>query len=126
MVQSNGLSSRIKSLYNQSLRDGTRPSLKALTKILSQELKSFDHVYIVLDALDEFSDNNGGREELINMMRKFSNNIHLLVTSRDISTIGLLFKALDTRLDIQAADDDIKSYITSMLSCGHLAHLIKG
>ncbi|SJL14209.1 uncharacterized protein ARMOST_17664 [Armillaria ostoyae] len=82
-------------------------------------------VYIVLDALDEFTDNNGEREELINTMRKFNNNIHLLVTLRDITTIGLLFKA-DTRFNIQAANNDINLYIMSKLSCGHLASLIKG
>ncbi|PBK85136.1 hypothetical protein ARMGADRAFT_942500, partial [Armillaria gallica] len=49
----------------------------------------------------------------------------LLVTSRDITTIGLLFKA-DIRLDIRASDNDINSYIMSKLSCGRLASLIKG
>ncbi len=58
-------------------------------------------------------------------MRKFNTNIHLLVTLRDISTIGLLFEA-DTRLDIRAAVDDINLYIMSRLSCGRLARLTKG
>ncbi len=110
--------------------DGTRPSLNDLTKILSQELASFYHVYIVLDALDEFT---GGKleeqmnkqEELIRITKSLGDNIHLLVTSRDITSIGSLFKA-DTKLNIQAAEDDINSYIMSKLSCGRLAEFIKG
>ncbi|KAK0430759.1 hypothetical protein EV421DRAFT_241470 [Armillaria borealis] len=125
LVQDSGLSDPITLLYNLCCHDGTRPSLNVLTKILSQELESFHHVYIVLEALDEFTDNNGGREELINTIRKLNNNIHLLVTSRDITTISLLFKA-DSRLDIRAANNDINSYIMSKLSCGRLARLIKG
>ena len=104
--------------------NGTRPSLSDLTKILSHELASFYRVYIVLDALDEFSDDNGGQERLIETMRSLCNNIHLLVMSRDITTIGLLFKA-DTRLDIRADDKDISLYIMSKLSYGRLASLIK-
>ncbi|KAK0438148.1 ankyrin repeat-containing domain protein [Desarmillaria tabescens] len=125
LIQDHGLSPSITSLYNELRRKQTRPSLGALTKILSQELESFHRVYIVLDALDEFIDNNGGREELIDMIKSLGDNIHLCVTSRVITTIGTLFEE-DTRLDIRASDDDIKAYITTKLSCGRLARLIKG
>ncbi|KAK0432044.1 hypothetical protein EV421DRAFT_1911347 [Armillaria borealis] len=53
LIQDNGLSIPITSLYSQCLRDQTRPSLDDLTKILSQEFTSFQRVFIVLDALDE-------------------------------------------------------------------------
>ncbi|KAK0184075.1 hypothetical protein F5146DRAFT_1106156 [Armillaria mellea] len=130
LVQDNGLSNQITSLYNQCFHKKKQPSLDVLIKILSQELASFYHVYIVLDALDEFT---GGKpeeqmdkqEELIRTIKLLGDNIHLLVTSRDIVTIGSLFKA-DTRLDIQAANDDIHLYIISKLSSGRLARFIKG
>ncbi|KAK0216580.1 hypothetical protein EDD85DRAFT_436907 [Armillaria nabsnona] len=125
LVQDRGLSSPIASLYNHYYRLQTRPSLDALTKILSQELKLFDHVYIILDALDEFTDDNGGREELIETMKSLGDNTHLLVTSRDITTIGFLFEE-DIWKDIRAADEDIKTYIMSKLSSGRLARHIKG
>ncbi len=125
LVQDHGLSSLVASLYNHFYRHQTRPSLDALTKILSQELKSFDHVYIVLDALDEFTDDNGGREELIETLKSLGDNTHLLVTSRDITTIGFLFED-DIWMDIRAADEDIKTYIMSKLSSGRLARHTKG
>ncbi|KAK0219096.1 hypothetical protein IW262DRAFT_1079373 [Armillaria fumosa] len=125
LIQDNGLSIPITSLYSQCLRDQTRPSLDDLAKILSQEFKSFQRIYIVLDTLDEFIDDNGGREELIDVIKSLGDNIYLLVTSRDITTIGSLFEE-DTRLDIRATDEDINAYITNKLSRGRLTRHIKG
>ncbi|PBK68288.1 hypothetical protein ARMSODRAFT_888041 [Armillaria solidipes] len=125
LIQDNGLSVPITSLYSQCLRDQTRPSLDDLTKILSQEFTSFQRVFIVLDALDEFIDDNGGREELIDVIKSLGDNIHLLVTSRDLTTIGSLFEE-DTRLDIRATDEDINAYIAIKLSRGRLSRHIRG
>ncbi|SJL14259.1 uncharacterized protein ARMOST_17715 [Armillaria ostoyae] len=54
LVRDKGLCSAILMFYSQCLRDGTQPSFNAITKILSQEMDSFNHVCVVLDALDEF------------------------------------------------------------------------
>ncbi|PBK81206.1 hypothetical protein ARMGADRAFT_812790, partial [Armillaria gallica] len=123
LVQDHGLSDSITSLYKWCLRNQMRPSLDTLIKTLSQELESFCHVYIVLDALDEFTDDN--QEELINTTRSLGNNIHLLVTSREIPKIRLLFKD-ETRLDIRAAAADINTFVMSKLSQGDIANLING
>ncbi len=123
LVQDSGrLSDPLTLLYDQCHRNGTRPSLNVLTKILWQEFKSFYHVYIVLDALDEFTDDK--QEELINKIRSLGDNIHLLVTSREILRIGLLFKG-DARLDIQAVEADIKMFVINKLQ-GTIADLING
>ena len=130
LVQDNGLSNQITLLYEQCHLKETWPSPDDLIKTLSQELASFYHVYIVLDALDEFT--GGKPEEQINQQEELSktiqllgDNIHLLVTSRNIITIGSLFKA-DAKLNIQAANDDIHLYIIRKLSSGHLTRFIKG
>ncbi|KAK0219055.1 hypothetical protein IW262DRAFT_1462676 [Armillaria fumosa] len=120
-VQVHGLSDSISSLYD----DNTPLYLNNLTTILAQELKSFDHVYIILDALDEFPENDGGQEKLVNVLRELGSNTRLLVMSRDIPAIGSLFKT-DTWLHIWAIDEDIKTYIKTKLSSGRLAHHIKG
>ncbi|KAK0480424.1 hypothetical protein EDD18DRAFT_1439630, partial [Armillaria luteobubalina] len=80
---------------------------------------------IILDALDEFPENDGGQEKLVNVLRELGSNTRLLVMSRDIPAIGSLFKT-DTWLDIWATDEDIKTYIETKLSSGRLAHHIKG
>ncbi|KAK0219028.1 hypothetical protein IW262DRAFT_1388683 [Armillaria fumosa] len=116
-VQEHGLSDSIASLHN----DNTPLCLNDLTTILAQELKSFDHVYMILDALDEFPENDGGQEMLVNMLQELGSKTRLPVMSRDIPAIGSLFKT-DTWLDIWATDEDIKT----KLSSGRLAHHIKG
>ncbi|KAK0435988.1 hypothetical protein EV421DRAFT_1146278 [Armillaria borealis] len=123
LVQDNGLSDPITLLYHRCLRDETRPTLDTLTKTLSEELKSFYCVYIVLDALDEFTDDK--QEELINTTRLLGDNIHLLVTLREITKIGRLFEE-DVRLDIQATDADITMFVADKLSQGDLATLSNG
>ncbi len=120
-VQAHGLSDSIAFLYD----DNTPLILDNLTKILAQELKSFDRVYIILDALDEFPENDGGQEKLVNVLRGLGSNARLLVMSRDIPSIGSLFKT-DTWLDIWATDEDIKTYLKTKLSSGRLARHIKG
>ncbi|KAK0439022.1 uncharacterized protein EV420DRAFT_1651169 [Desarmillaria tabescens] len=54
-VQACGLSTLITDLHEKSVDAKKNPSHNDLIKCLSEELKSFHHVYIVLDALDEFS-----------------------------------------------------------------------
>ncbi|PBK81229.1 hypothetical protein ARMGADRAFT_813254 [Armillaria gallica] len=123
LVQDSGLSDPVKSLYDQCRRNGTRPSLNVLTKILLQEFKSFHHVYIVLDALDECTDDK--RKGLIKRISSLGDNIYLLVTSRQFSDIEQLFKK-DTRLDILATDADIFTLVMDRLSRGNLANLVNG
>ncbi|SJL06971.1 uncharacterized protein ARMOST_10313 [Armillaria ostoyae] len=120
-VQAHGLSDSITFLYDNN----TPLFFDDLTEVLVEELKSFDHVYIILDALDEFLENDGGQEKLINALRTLGSNTRLLVMSTDLPAIASLFKT-DTRLDIRAADEDIKTYIMNKLSSGRLAHHIKG
>ncbi|KAK0485387.1 hypothetical protein EDD18DRAFT_1361068 [Armillaria luteobubalina] len=120
-VQAHGLSDSIAFLYDNN----TPLFLDNLAEILVQELKSFDRVYIILDALDEFPENDGSQEKLISVLRALGNNTRLLVMSRDIPAIGSLFQT-DTWLDIRATDKDIKAYIKTKLSSGHLARHIKG
>ncbi|KAK0438163.1 uncharacterized protein EV420DRAFT_1769796 [Desarmillaria tabescens] len=119
------LTDSIKSFYNRYSRNGTRPSLDGITNLLSQELEPFRHVYIILDALDEFNKNLGGRKELIDILRALGDNICLLVTSRNIHTIRSLFVA-DTKLDIRADGADIRKTILVKLKQGYLPISLKG
>ncbi|PBK60949.1 hypothetical protein ARMSODRAFT_1089955 [Armillaria solidipes] len=126
-IQSQGLSSHSKSVYVKESANGTQPSVDTLSDTLSKALGSYGgRVYIVLDALDEFTDTDGGRRRLIDTLKSLAgDDIRLLVTSRDIATIELLFE-IDTRLDIRAADEDINKFVMKRLSQDDLANLIRG
>ncbi|KAK0184070.1 hypothetical protein F5146DRAFT_330709 [Armillaria mellea] len=109
-------------LHNMDRR--TPPSLDDLIKILSEELKLFSRVYIVLDALDEFTPNDQG--ELIKTLKLLANNIHLLVTSRPVSPVTALESLVGehTELAIRAADNDVALYVKSKIYRGYLANII--
>ncbi|KAK0215938.1 hypothetical protein EDD85DRAFT_439120 [Armillaria nabsnona] len=124
LVQDYGLSPLTKTLHAD--RETKHPSLDDLIKCLSEALQcASSHVYIVLDALDEFTNNY--REHLINVIRgSLGNNIHLFVTLRPDIGLDSLFEA-DTTLDIEASTDDIELYIRDRLSQSRcLASNVKG
>ncbi|PBK87757.1 ankyrin, partial [Armillaria gallica] len=113
LVQDYGLSPLTKTLHAD--RETKHPSLDDLTKCLSEALQyASSHVYIVLDALDEFA--NDHREDLINVVREsLGHEIYLLVTLRPDIGLDVLFEG-DTTLDIEASADDIEIYIRDRIS----------
>ncbi|PBK85113.1 hypothetical protein ARMGADRAFT_1067102 [Armillaria gallica] len=113
LVQDYGLSPLTKTLHADW--ETKHPSLDDLTKCLSEALQyASSHVYIVLDALDEFA--NDHREDLINVVREsLGHEIYLLVTLRPDIGLDVLFEG-DTTLDIEASAYDIEIYIRDRLS----------
>ncbi|KAK0187403.1 hypothetical protein F5146DRAFT_1210125 [Armillaria mellea] len=91
LVQDYGLFPLTKTLYAD--QKTKHPSLNDLTKCLSEALQCVSsHVYLVLDALDEFA--NDHCAHLINVIwRSLGNNIHLLVMSRPDIGLDPLFEA---------------------------------
>ncbi|KAK0438142.1 uncharacterized protein EV420DRAFT_1651193 [Desarmillaria tabescens] len=79
-IQSQGLSSHSKSVYiEECVNNGRRqPSDLTLSDTLSKQLRSYKgHVYIVLDALDEFNDDDGGQGQLIDTLRSLGDNVRV-------------------------------------------------
>ena len=74
----------------------------------------FRETYIVIDALDECSEENGIRGEFIACLLNCLPNIRLLVTSRQIPTIGACLKP-HFRLDVRADDGEIMSFIEAQI-----------
>ncbi|KAK0439045.1 uncharacterized protein EV420DRAFT_1279815 [Desarmillaria tabescens] len=112
------LTASIEFLYDWYCYDETQPSLKDCISLLFEELKSYDCVYIVLDALDELDD-DGRRKGLIDALRALGSQIRLLVTSRNLDTMRSLFEA-DTKLEIRASDTDVEKCIMAGLMKGNL------
>ncbi|CAG8978260.1 hypothetical protein HYALB_00009157 [Hymenoscyphus albidus] len=96
--------------------------LKSLISILKEVTESFDDIYIVLDALDEFprSNDGKGRNELLKCIHKIRGlqikSLHFLATSRKEADILKLFGSFAT-IDAAGADveADIRKYIDQRL-----------
>jgi hypothetical protein len=108
------------SQFHDSYGGNTLPD-QALLDCLHQIINKFDHVYIILDALDE-SPRHKHREDLLqtlgDMRRWRGPGLHLLVTSRDEQDIRESLEALDDQIismKNNLVDDDIASFVS-----GHL------
>lgn len=107
---------------------GRRPDRETLEGTLVATIHGFEHVYVVIDALDECPYQNGERKKLsasiCRVYEKTTENIHLLCTSRkevDIETAmtPLLVISTNTTIDLliykEAVHHDIGLYIDKTL-----------
>jgi hypothetical protein len=79
--------------YKDLSRSGVRPSLHQLIELLDLAIESFPTTYIIIDALDECSNESGVREEFIHALKTIqdrSKNLKLLITSRHFESISRL------------------------------------
>ncbi|KIM82512.1 hypothetical protein PILCRDRAFT_70744, partial [Piloderma croceum F 1598] len=105
-------SDNVKSLHEQHVGRGTRPTYEELKKAFQSEVGT-SNVYIVVDALDECLERDQGY--LITELRSLGSAIHLMVTSRPLLSIEQLFQHA-TRLDILANDTDVRKYIEDRIA----------
>jgi len=106
------ISDNVKSLYEQHVGRGTRPTYEELKKAFQSEVRA-SSVYVVVDALDECLERDQGY--LITELRSLGNAIQLMVTSRPLLSIEQLFQHA-TRLDILANGTDVRKYIEDRMA----------
>ncbi|KAF7981779.1 hypothetical protein HWV62_31859 [Athelia sp. TMB] len=113
----------LKESYEDHGAGREQPSLKALYDTLRLVVEGFDHVYIVIDSLDECGD----RAELLQSIKTIANwdcnNVHLLLTSRpepDITgPLGHIDRICPVRIQGAALYKDIAAYLDAQLSSKH-------
>jgi hypothetical protein len=102
----------LSNLYDRHRLRRTRPPLDEILNVLQSVLTSHSKVYVVLDALDECSERDGTRSQLLRICRNLQKitDLHLMTTSRDIPDIVQEFK--DTpRVEVRASNADLKRYV---------------
>ena len=119
------ISDDIISLYRHHSKKQTRPTLDELSKLLQLEVRRLSNVFIAIDALDECLESNHTRESFLAEIRKLQPTIHLLITSRHVSTIEREFEKA-ARVEIRASDEDVRRYLEGRIeSEGRLVRLVK-
>ncbi|KAF4438202.1 ankyrin repeat [Fusarium acutatum] len=101
----------LKSLYVEKCNGKERPSPHDITKALRDVINSFDQVFIMVDAIDEFEATESLFSELSSLQEHTMAN--LFITSRPPaqSLENTLYKLQGClRKDIQADDHDVKLY----------------
>ncbi|KAG8525700.1 uncharacterized protein KY384_000460 [Bacidia gigantensis] len=107
--QGNSIQTNLLKQYRTEVRD---PSIKELTKILSDVVDVSKYIYLVVDALDEFED----RKTLLPILHQLARvGIRVFITSRDIPDIRNALPAA-TKLHIQSSRADLELYVRSRLA----------
>ena len=95
---------------------GREPDLASLKKVLQELIGGFDHVYIVIDALDECKGRRKLMEWISHVCKSSKNGLHLLATSRPDPDIEDVLRSLATPIGMDGNDMsvDMEKYIDEM------------
>ena len=94
----------------------SRPSLEEYLGILDALcLRCYAGVYIVIDALNECTDEGNTRQILLKELQQKPRCIRLMVTSREIPSISVQLPTAK-QLKISARDEDIMDYVEQRAS----------
>jgi hypothetical protein len=91
-----------------------RPSMKATLDALRIIVSTYQTVYVVIDALDECSESNGERSELVGHLREMPSNLKILCTSRELPDIEKLFSE-SGKVYIHAQETDVEKYLKGQI-----------
>ena len=104
------LSDEISNLYYSHSPHNSCPSLTDLSSLLKSESGSFERLFVIVDALDECTEEDDERARFVRTVLNSIPKVYLLVTSRDIATIDNEIGP-SIRLDISANPQDVQHYI---------------
>lgn len=113
IIRKTALSPEISHFYQSHVRQHSRPTIRELSALLRSETQELSTVFVVLDALDEFTDSyrGGSAERLLIEVEKLGPSFKLLVTSRPhVQIVPQIFPD-SKRLDIRASYEDIERYV---------------
>lgn len=114
-MQSDTFLDILRRYYESSGKGVLRPSDDTLAKCLDLLIPTFRRVYIIIDALDECTE----QENLLKFLKKTSSprNVSILFTSRQERNLEIELAELNPdSLDIQESQiDDISKYLTDVV-----------
>lgn len=118
--------SMLQDAYDQFKHDSL--SLDFLEEIMLSSVKSYDKIFLLLDALDECPESGYGRRDVLGCLARLSQTVpdlQVLVTSREVADVTEsmeMLGAASVTTDVQAVDDDIRSYTSALLSRDRKLH----
>ncbi|KAJ7484413.1 ankyrin repeat-containing domain protein [Mycena latifolia] len=105
------ISPAVRTLYETHQEQRTRPSLEDAYAILSSTVKKLSRVFIVVDALDEYPEEQ--RDILVHFISRLGPTVNLMLMSRP--HIGIVASTGVQTLEIRAAEEDIRRYIDAQI-----------
>jgi hypothetical protein len=115
LVLNKDIGSDAEELYRQHSEKGTSPSPQEIAGILTSSLKEFSQVFIVIDAIDEYPEDQ--RFFLLKHLTEqmgLSLGVKLMVTSRPHVPAGPTLPNVET-LEIGAMPGDIQKFVNAQI-----------
>jgi len=97
---------------------GSKPSFSDILQALQSVLSAYTTIFIAVDTLDECSNRDGARGQLIDKLNELQTrqDIRLLFTSRFIPEITRKFQSKST-LEVRASEEDVKRFVAGQIPC---------
>jgi len=117
LVQSRpNIAAPVTNMYDHHSKRSSRPSLDEILQGLHSVCSNYAAVYIIVDALDECADRDGGRGRLIDKLRELQARIdvQLLFTSRFIPEITQRFES-NSVLEVRASEEDVRRFVAGQV-----------
>ncbi|KAJ7613767.1 ankyrin repeat-containing domain protein [Mycena polygramma] len=113
LVVGKPISQSLDKLYRKHREPRTRPTIEEDAAVLRSIISEYAKVFIVVDGLDEYPDEQ--RDILLLHLRAFGPAVNLLLTSRPHIIVGHVVSNFET-LEIRATEHDIRLYLDSKIS----------
>jgi hypothetical protein len=118
------ISDQLNALYQDHQKRNTRPLLEECSTALQSEVRRYKKVFVVVDALDECSEDNGFRARLFKELGELKGAIKLMVTSRPHVNVESELGGVRL-LEVLASTDDVQRYLDERVSgTPRLAHIV--
>lgn len=115
----------IKSKYQAWKEEKACLSADDLLAMLQSQISLCPRVFIVIDALDECSEDPGVnvRSQLLDCLKRLPDNAHLLYTYRDIGGLSHRIaedrKSIILKQEVSANEDDLQKYFRHRINYSH-------
>ncbi|KAK8032693.1 hypothetical protein PG990_002427 [Apiospora arundinis] len=91
------------------------PDVESLNGILQHMIKLYDHVFLIVDGIDECGKYTEDVLETLTAISEAEDNISMALLSRDEDNIRDLLKGISAPIEIAAHKDDVAKYVREQL-----------
>ena len=114
LERSGSIPEETKCVLEKNASKQTHSSLEEYFKLLKAQIARFSRVYVIVDALDECSEQKGNRSDFMVGLQTIAPAIRLLVTSRSVGSIQEYMSSA-CHIEVRANDEDIKAYLVAQI-----------
>ena len=105
----------VKALYEVCRRHHRNRTLTEISSLFRAELKRYRKVFIIVDALDEYSENQKDCDSMLAELEQLREYSNMMLTSRFVAPYIDAFSAA-SRVTIVAKDRDVRRYLESQIA----------